>query len=95
MAFLVGAAASRYRFQDAVAQLVERGATRVVVVPLLVSSHSGHYEQIRWLSGETDEPGKAASAAKSCPTISPVWTFRTTVRDCFRTMRCGRGWSGG
>ena len=26
----------------------------MAVVPLLVSSHSGHFEQIRWLAGQTD-----------------------------------------
>lgn len=54
VAFLMGPAAPERRFQDAVGALVEAGADRVVVVPLLVSSHSGHYEQLRWLVGETD-----------------------------------------
>jgi sirohydrochlorin ferrochelatase len=58
VSFLMGPEAPRARFQDAVQRLVERGATRVVVVPLLASSHSGHYEQIRYLTGgraELDE----------------------------------------
>ena len=54
VALLMGDAAPRYRFQDAVASLVEQGAERIVVVPLLASSHSGHYEQIRWLARATD-----------------------------------------
>lgn len=54
VAFLMGPAAAERRFQDAVRALVEAGADRVVVVPLFVSSHSGHYEQMRWLAGETD-----------------------------------------
>jgi sirohydrochlorin ferrochelatase len=54
VSFLMGPAAARTRFQDAVQRLVEQGATRVVVVPLLASSHSGHYEQIRYLTGQTD-----------------------------------------
>jgi sirohydrochlorin cobaltochelatase len=54
VAFLMGPGASEYRFQDAARRLVERGADEIVVVPLLVSSHSGHYEQIRYLAGETD-----------------------------------------
>ena len=53
--FLMGPRAAEHRFQDAVRDLVGRGAERVVVVPLLASSHSGHYEQIRYLSGETNE----------------------------------------
>jgi len=55
VSFLMGDSAAVYRFQDAVTSLVEQGAERVVVVPLLASSHSGHYEQIRYLAGETDE----------------------------------------
>jgi sirohydrochlorin ferrochelatase len=54
VSFLMGDGASRHRFQDAVDSLVGAGATRVVVVPLLVSSYSGHYEQVRWLAGQTD-----------------------------------------
>lgn len=54
VSFLMGPAAAQTRFQDAARRLVERGATRIVVVPVLVSSHSGHYEQIRYLAGETD-----------------------------------------
>src|SRR5690606_30529755 len=30
------------------------GASRIVVVPMLMSSHSGHYEQIRYLAGEVE-----------------------------------------
>lgn len=52
VAFLMGPAAARTRFHDVVARLERLGVARIVVVPLLVSSHSGHYEQIRWLVGE-------------------------------------------
>lgn len=55
VSFLMGPGAPTHRFQDAVARLTEQGASQIVVVPLLVSSHSGHYEQIRYLAGETDE----------------------------------------
>ncbi|HEY4218668.1 MAG TPA: CbiX/SirB N-terminal domain-containing protein [Gemmatimonadaceae bacterium] len=54
VAFLMGDEAPKHRFQDAVADLVKRGARRVVVVPVLVSSYSGHYDQIRYLAGKTD-----------------------------------------
>ncbi|HEX6314439.1 MAG TPA: CbiX/SirB N-terminal domain-containing protein [Gemmatimonadaceae bacterium] len=54
LSFLMGPEASKTRFQDAVGRLVHAGAQEVVVVPLLVSSHSGHFEQIRYLIGETD-----------------------------------------
>lgn len=52
--YIMGPEAATHLFQDAVARLVAKGVSRVVVVPLLVSSHSEHYEQIRWLAGATD-----------------------------------------
>jgi sirohydrochlorin ferrochelatase len=54
ISFLMGPEASATRFQDAVARLVQKGSKEIVAVPLLVSSHSGHYEQIRYLAGHTD-----------------------------------------
>jgi sirohydrochlorin ferrochelatase len=54
VAYLMGPAAATHRFQDAVAELRKQGAQRIVVVPLLVSSHSGHYEQIRYLARQVD-----------------------------------------
>lgn len=55
VSFLMGPGASANAFQDVAQRLVDQGATEIVVVPLLVSSHSGHYEQIRYLAGYTDE----------------------------------------
>jgi sirohydrochlorin ferrochelatase len=52
VSFLMGPGAATHRFQDVVADLVGRGATEIVVVPLLVASHSGHYDQIRYLAGD-------------------------------------------
>jgi sirohydrochlorin cobaltochelatase len=54
VSFLMGPGAAEGRFQDVVASLAAKGVRAVVVVPLLVSSHSGHYEQIRYLAGATD-----------------------------------------
>ena len=54
VAYLMGEAAKEHRFQDVVKSLADSGVSEIVVVPLLVSSHSGHYEQIRYLAGETD-----------------------------------------
>lgn len=54
VSFLMGPEASTTRFQDRVKKLVDHGATEIVAVPLLVSSHSGHYEQIRYLARLTD-----------------------------------------
>ena len=53
VSFLMGPAAKANRFQDAVARLEKAGVAEVVVVPMLVSSHSGHYDQIRYLAGDT------------------------------------------
>lgn len=54
VSFLMGPGAKTARFQDAVRRLVDAGASEIVVVPVLVSSHSGHYEQIRYLAGAVD-----------------------------------------
>ena len=52
VSFLMGPAAAERRFQDVVSALESKGVSAIVVVPMLVSSHSGHYDQIRWLAGE-------------------------------------------
>lgn len=54
VSYLMGPGAKTNGFQDVARKLVEQGATDITVVPLLVSSHSGHYEQIRYLVGEVD-----------------------------------------
>ncbi|MEX1184261.1 MAG: CbiX/SirB N-terminal domain-containing protein [Gemmatimonadota bacterium] len=55
VSYLMGPGAQANRFQDVAAKLAAAGATRIVVVPMLMSSHSGHYDQIRYLAGEIDE----------------------------------------
>ena len=55
VSFLMGEEASAYRFQDAAVRLVERGADRIVVVCLLVSSFGSHYNQIDYLTGGLEE----------------------------------------
>ena len=54
VSFLMGPAAKTHRFQDAVDSLATLGVSDVAVVPMLVSSHSGHYDQIRYLTGQLD-----------------------------------------
>lgn len=54
VSYLMGPGAKAAPFQSVVADLRQRGAREIVVVPMLVSSHSGHYQQIRYLVGETD-----------------------------------------
>jgi sirohydrochlorin ferrochelatase len=53
VSFLMGPAAKSARFQDAVARLEQAGVEEIAVVPMLVSSHSGHYDQIRYLAGDS------------------------------------------
>jgi sirohydrochlorin cobaltochelatase len=55
VSFLMGPGAKSNPFHDAVRSVEQAGASHIVVVPLLVSSHSGHYEQIRYLAGETTQ----------------------------------------
>jgi sirohydrochlorin cobaltochelatase len=52
VSFLMGPFAPAHRFQDAVARLERAGVSSIVVVPVLVSSHSGHFDQVRYLAGE-------------------------------------------
>jgi sirohydrochlorin cobaltochelatase len=55
VSFLMGPGAKTNRFQDIVRRMEASGVSRIVVVPLLISSHSGHYEQIRYLAGEVEK----------------------------------------
>jgi sirohydrochlorin cobaltochelatase len=59
VSFLMGPGAKTSRFQDVVRRLEAQGVGEIVVVPLLVSSHSGHYDQIRWLAGDSVALGDA------------------------------------
>lgn len=49
--FLMGPATHGEGWNDGVRRLVEAGARRIVVVPLMVSSHGGHFRQIRFYAG--------------------------------------------
>jgi sirohydrochlorin ferrochelatase len=51
LAFLMGAEAGTAGWDSALAQLARGGATSIRVVPLLVSSHGGHYRQIEFYAG--------------------------------------------
>jgi sirohydrochlorin cobaltochelatase len=54
VSFLMGPEAPRTRFHEVVATFERNGVREIVVVPLLISSHSGHYEQIRYIAGKVD-----------------------------------------
>ena len=53
VSFLMGPAAKTHRFQDVVARMEKAGVREIAVVPMLVSSHSGHFDQIRYLVGDS------------------------------------------
>lgn len=55
VSYLMGPGAAANPFHLAAQRLAERGVREIVVVPLLVSSYSGHFDQLRYLVGETDE----------------------------------------
>ena len=86
VSFLMGPAARSHRFQTAIARLVEQGAKHVVIVPLLVSSHSGHYEQIRYLAGQPVQLDSAMMhhlhmAGIERPVIGPPLTLVPALDD--------------
>ena len=54
VSFLMGPGATQRPFQREIAALRTAGAARIVVVPLFMSSHSEHMDQLRWLIGQRD-----------------------------------------
>jgi len=54
VSFLMGPGASERPFQREVAALRSAGVGRIAVVPLLISSHSEHFDQLRYLVGQRD-----------------------------------------
>lgn len=54
VAFLMGAEADSSGWNAGIGRLVRRGAADIIAVPLMVSSHGGHYRQIRYYAGEVD-----------------------------------------
>lgn len=54
VSFLMGPGASERPFQREVAALRSAGVIRVAIVPLFISSHSEHFDQLRYLVGTRD-----------------------------------------
>jgi sirohydrochlorin ferrochelatase len=54
VSFLMGPGASERPFHREVAALRAAGAARIAVVPLFISSHSEHFDQLRYLVGQRD-----------------------------------------
>jgi len=88
VSFLMGPGAAAHRFQDVVRDLEARGAREIVVVPLLVSSHSGHYEQIAYLAGKRDTLDSTISAEDYAAWMSNLRRIADTVkaRTGFRSV---------
>lgn len=72
VSFLMGPEAATSRFQDVAAKLERAGVSRLVIVPLLVSSHSEHYEQVRYLAGATDSVDHALHAHMDHGGVEPA-----------------------
>lgn len=80
IAFLMAKPSEPSSWDSALAALVRHGATRVIAVPLLVSSHSGHYREIEAdagllpaLPGDSAMPmGRRDSAAVRAPPVPVV-----------------------
>ncbi len=54
LAFLMGEEKDTAGWAAGVSRLAAEGARRIVVVPLMISSHGSHYRQIRYFAGELD-----------------------------------------
>ena len=72
VSFLMGPEAASTRFQDVARRLEVMGVARIVVVPLLVSSHSAHYQQVRYLAGLTDSVNHALHAHMDHGGLAPA-----------------------
>lgn len=72
VSFLMGPEAKTTRFQDVVRSLVTRRVAAIVVVPLLVSSHSEHYQQVRYLAGLADSVDRALHAHMDHGGLEPI-----------------------
>ena len=81
-AFLMGAEAEQAGWSPALAKLLAAGVREIVVVPLMVSSHGGHYHQIRFYAGELDSlPAELREHAHERPVPPPVPTRVTAALD--------------
>lgn len=82
IAFLMGAEKETAGWDSAVARLAARGVERIVVVPLMVSSHGSHYRQIRFYAGELAElPAEIAHHDHGTHAAPPVPMRVTAALD--------------
>lgn len=81
-AFLMGVEKDSAGWSAAVARLTASGAKRIVVVPLMVSSHGSHYRQIRYYAGELSElPAELARHDHGAHASPPVPMRVTAALD--------------
>ncbi len=82
LAFLRGEEKESAGWNAAVSHLTARGARRIVVVPLMVSSYGSHYRQIRYYAGElTELPGELAAHDHGTHAPPPVPMRVTAALD--------------
>jgi sirohydrochlorin ferrochelatase len=81
-AFLMGAEKDTLGWQQGVSSLVAAGATRIVVVPLMISSHGSHYRQIEHFAGARAElPAELAHHDHGAAPARPVPMVVTPALD--------------
>ena len=79
-AFLMGSEAASRSWDAGIADLIRRGASRIVVVPLMVSSHGSHVREIEFYAGKraalpAELESHAGHASMARPTV-PVTVTR-------------------
>jgi sirohydrochlorin cobaltochelatase len=82
VAFLMGEESTSAGWDSGVAELVKNGAREVVVVPLMVSSHGGHYKQVQFYAGAISEwPEELRAHSHGRPAAPPVPMRVTAALD--------------
>jgi sirohydrochlorin ferrochelatase len=80
VSFLMGPEAEHTRIPLIVKRLEARGVRTIVIVPFLVSSHSEHYQQVRYLAGLTDSLNHELHAHMGHPGGLAQAQFGGTIR---------------
>ncbi len=79
VAFLMGQAAPSHKLSDAMQKLAAEGVSEIVVVPILVSSSSEHYSQIRAMAGVSDSSAPDAAAQHSMAGMKSMSTAQHSM----------------
>ena len=78
VAFLMGEEVEHAGWDAGVRRLVDSGAREIVVVPLLVSSHSAHYRQVQYYAGRLDSLPDMPEAHHHVALVPPPVPARVT-----------------